>query len=177
MPIQFPPPLRGNPFDRWQWIRGAKPPMQQPSILIAASRDGLAPCFPRPKSVATNLRQPNRMYRAEAPSYNNPAFSLGTARVYGGDGTIRQATRVFNSSRMVLSGQSQDGTGAPLANCQVMLFRTPDKAFVGETVSDGSGNWSFDILVGGPFFYVEYKAGSPDVAGTSKNDRSPTTLT
>ena len=82
--------------------------------------------------------------------------------------------RVMGRLNMTLSGVSRDSTGAALGNCQVLIFRTADKSFILETQSDGSGNWSVSMLVGGPFFLVEYKVGSPDVAGTSVNTLVPT---
>lgn len=82
--------------------------------------------------------------------------------------------RVMGRLNMTLSGVSRDSTGAALGNCQVLIFRTANKSFILETQSDGSGNWSVSMLVGGPFFLVEYKVGSPDVAGTSVNTLVPT---
>lgn len=75
---------------------------------------------------------------------------------------------------LFLSGVSRDAAGAALGNCRVLIFRTADNAFIGETTSDASGNWSVWMLGGGPFFLVEYKVGSPDLAGTSRNDLVPT---
>jgi len=90
----------------------------------------------------------------------------------------RVAARPFRSrsgtSNTYLSGVSRDSTGSPLANCRVLIFRTDDNAFVMETTSDGSGNWSVLMNKGGPFFLVEYKTGAPDVAGTSVNTLIPT---
>lgn len=74
---------------------------------------------------------------------------------------------------MTLSGTSRDASGAPLAACRVLIFRTEDNSFVGETASDASGAWSVSMMKGGPFFLVEYKAGAPDVAGTSANTLVP----
>jgi hypothetical protein len=52
----------------------------------------------------------------------------------------------------------------------VDLFRTGGDIFVNTTTSDGSGN--FTIVTpnnSGTFYLVAYKAGSPDVAGTTVN--------
>ena len=84
--------------------------------------------------------------------------------------------RVMAAVNMYLNGITEDLAGAPLANCQVLIFRTGDKSFIGETVSDGSGLWSFLCLKGGPFFFVEFKAGVPpaaDKAGASTNTIVP----
>jgi len=74
---------------------------------------------------------------------------------------------------MSMSGVSKDSAGATLGSCRVMIFRTEDNSFVTETTSDASGNWSVGLLKGGPFFAVAYKAGSPDVAGTTVNTLTP----
>ena len=74
---------------------------------------------------------------------------------------------------MSLTGISRDSAGVALGGCTVLLFRTQDRTLVAETVSDGAGNYSFSVMKGGPFFLVEYKAGSPDVSGTSLNTLVP----
>lgn len=69
-----------------------------------------------------------------------------------------------------ISGVTRDSAGAALAACTVKLFRTRDNVFVTQKISDESGNYSFDnVSVGEQFYTVAYKAGSPDVAGTSLN--------
>ena len=69
-----------------------------------------------------------------------------------------------------MSGISRDNTGAALGNCQILIFRTEDKSFIAETVSDAvTGAWSITVMKSGPFFLVGYKVGAPDVAATSLN--------
>jgi len=77
---------------------------------------------------------------------------------------------------MMLSGTSRDSAGVALGNCQVLIFRTADKSFVAETTSDANGAWSVEMMKGGPFFLVEYLAGTPDVAGTSVNTVVPAAI-
>lgn len=72
-----------------------------------------------------------------------------------------------------LTGISKDSAGVALGTCQILVFTTADKRLVVETVSDASGNWSVPLYISGPFFTVEYKVGSPDVAGTSVNTLVP----
>jgi hypothetical protein len=73
-----------------------------------------------------------------------------------------------------LSGITYNNTGlAPVGGVTVDLFRVEDNAWVARTVSDGSGNYSFPITVGGPFFTRVYKTGVPDIAGTSANNLTP----
>lgn len=68
-----------------------------------------------------------------------------------------------------ITGVTRDSTGATLASCVVQLFSTVNDRIVNETTSDGSGNYTF--IVGGSLTYyiVAYKAGAPDVAGTTAN--------
>jgi hypothetical protein len=69
-----------------------------------------------------------------------------------------------------LVGVSRDNAGAPLGNCTVDLFRSTDNSFLGRTVSDGSGNYSFKLGNNSePMFVRMYLAGAPDLAGTSQN--------
>lgn len=69
-----------------------------------------------------------------------------------------------------LTGFTRDSAGTPLASCTVYLFHAGDESFVAVTTSDGSGAYTFSPLAdAGPFFIVAYKAGSPDVEGTTVN--------
>ena len=77
-------------------------------------------------------------------------------------------------SNLSLSGITKDSAGANLGLCRVLIFRTEDNSFVGETTSDAGGNWSISMNKGGPFFAVSYLAGTPDVAGTTLNTLVPT---
>lgn len=81
----------------------------------------------------------------------------------------------------VVNGVTKDSTGAVLGLCNVEIYETTDaqNRMVGMTVSDASGNYS--ISVNGPdtgmtFFAVAYKAGAPDVAGTTVNTLQGTEL-
>lgn len=71
-----------------------------------------------------------------------------------------------------ISGVTQNASSAALVGCTVKLYRTSDDVEIATTVSDGSGNYVFPIqalATGGPYYIVAYKAGSPDVAGTTVN--------
>ena len=73
-----------------------------------------------------------------------------------------------------LSGTTRNTDSEILGNCRVMIFRTSDNAFIIETTSmPDTGQWAVDILPPGPYFIVVYKAGSPDVCGTSVNTLTP----
>lgn len=79
----------------------------------------------------------------------------------------------FSTYSPVLSGQTQNSTGVALGGCVVQLFRTVDDAIHAETTSDGSGNYTFLPSITGPFYVVAYKAGAPDVMGTTVNTLVP----
>lgn len=72
---------------------------------------------------------------------------------------------------LYVSGVTKDSAGAVLGGCTVKLFRTADDIEVQESLSDGSGNYAFQPVNNGngPYYVVAYKAGSPDVAGTTVN--------
>lgn len=169
MPIRFPIPLRGNPFNRWNWQRGAVPPVQKapnlahPGLPFTAST--LAPGFWRPRTIAANTRDLGRMYRhgERTGAYPNPAAALKTARVTTG---IVRYERVLGSLVMRLSGITRDNVGAPLGNCIVEVFRIVEGVRAAVTTSDGAGAWSVYLMVG-PYFVIGYLAGSPNRAGVT----------
>lgn len=67
-------------------------------------------------------------------------------------------------------GVTKDSTGAALGSCTVDLFTTTDNVLVATTVSDASGNYEFrGRSTSFTHYVVAYKAGSPDVSGTTVN--------
>lgn len=83
--------------------------------------------------------------------------------------------REGDTTTYVLSGVTRDSAGATLASCRVIVFQTGwlalgHRPIIGETVSDGSGNWSLTVPRAGGYMVWTYKDGSPDVAGTSRID-------
>lgn len=83
----------------------------------------------------------------------------------------------FNSLRdkfrgyFTLSGITRNATGTPLGSCVVHLIRTDSDTIQAITTSDGSGNFSFTVANNsGTYYIVAYLTGSPDVAGTTKNN-------
>lgn len=74
-----------------------------------------------------------------------------------------------------ITGVTRDSTSAVLGGCVVQLFRTIDDLLMGEAVSDATtGYYTLSAVGPGPFYIVAYKAGSPDVAGTTVNTLTAT---
>ena len=75
----------------------------------------------------------------------------------------------------MLTGITKDSTGAVLGGCTVHLFYSLPDQFISAVDSDPTTG-AFSFLIGptsGPFYLVAYKAGSPDVAGTTVNTLMP----
>lgn len=70
-----------------------------------------------------------------------------------------------------ISGVTKDSTGAVLGGCVVELFRTGDDVRLETVTSDPTtGAYSFSATgLAQDYFVVAYKAGAPDVAGTTVN--------
>lgn len=66
-------------------------------------------------------------------------------------------------------GVTKDSTGAVLASCTVDLFRTVNDVRVDSLDSDAVGAYEFRVGLSTAYYVVAYKAGSPDVAGTTVN--------
>ena len=120
-----------------------------------------------------NVRRPSTMFQApDQTSVVNPVamFDEQYAQTVGFDRDLGQ-----QNNRIV--GVSRDSTGAALGACTIKVFRTSDDVLVASTTSDGSGNWTAYPNQQGPYYFVEYKAGAPDVFGTSPNTNTATIFT
>lgn len=81
---------------------------------------------------------------------------------------LRRASAV--SSALIISGITQDSGGSPLGGCAVRLFLTAGDAIVASTTSDANGLYSFAVPADiSTYYVVAYKAGAPDVEGTTVN--------
>jgi hypothetical protein len=69
----------------------------------------------------------------------------------------------------VITGVTKDATGAALGACTVELFSTDLDVREDKAVSDAAGVYRFYVCPTATKYLVAYKAGSPDVAGTSVN--------
>ena len=77
-------------------------------------------------------------------------------------------------STLKIRGTTQDSSGNPLGSCQVQVFRTSDDLFVSECTSDAGGYFEAPSQYPGVAHYITcYKAGSPDVTGSSINTLIP----
>jgi len=120
--------------------------------------------------AAVNLRRPSTTYQApDQTAVVNPAAMIDECydETKGFDRDLGQLS-------MRIIGVSRDASGAALGGCSIHVFRTTDDTLVALTTSDGSGNWVAYPNAPGPYYFVEYKAGSPDVFGTSPNTNTAT---
>lgn len=74
-------------------------------------------------------------------------------------------------TRYSISGITKDSTGAVLGLCTVKVFDLQSNTHRATIVSGANGVYSIDVTSqrGLTFFVVAYKAGVPDVAGTTVN--------
>lgn len=68
-----------------------------------------------------------------------------------------------------ITGVTRDVSGNVLGSCVVKLYRTDNDQMVGFTTSDASGNYRIYANTAYTYYAVAYKAGSPDVEGTTVN--------
>lgn len=184
MPIQFPRPTGVIRFDHKAAMDrfGLKsfaavpaPNMGQPGFPAFVSPVGwsLNPGLSVGKAV--NVTNFSDTYTArDSTARPNPAATI--FKVY--DESISYDRGFGKQNERITGGITRDSTGAPLGSCNVHVFRTSDDILVATTTSDAvTGAWTAYPNVIGPYYFVMYKAGSPDLAGTSKNDKSSTQFT
>lgn len=70
---------------------------------------------------------------------------------------------------LTISGVTKDSTGTPLPGVTVNLFVTATNEFVQTTVSDGGGNYTFNMTGSKLHFAEAYYVSTPDLAGTTVN--------
>lgn len=93
-----------------------------------------------------------------------------TARTGGAPPFLRHLATASAPQSFAIAGVTKDSAGAILGGCVVQLFRTVGDAFVTEVVSDPTtGAYSIPAGPGESYYIVAYKAGAPDVAGTTVN--------
>jgi hypothetical protein len=72
-----------------------------------------------------------------------------------------------------LSGVTRNNQGIPVDAVTVELFLTSTDTLQLRTVSNAAGEFAFDVMPPGLYYIVAYKAGSPDIAGTTVNTLTP----
>lgn len=72
-----------------------------------------------------------------------------------------------------LIGTCRDSTGAVLGSCVIQGFLSGSDLFAGQMTCDAAGYFEFCTPYTGAHYLVAYKAGSPDVAGTTVNTLVP----
>jgi hypothetical protein len=70
-------------------------------------------------------------------------------------------------TRPRFSGFSLTNIGGVLSGCDVVLYRTDTDAVVTRFTTGADGSWLMNSNNSGTHYLVAYKAGSPDVAGTT----------
>jgi len=81
-------------------------------------------------------------------------------------------------SKNFLRGTCKDSGGTPVANAIVQAFRTSDDAYAGEVQGNNDGTYLLGVeqSKATAHYLVAYKAGSPDIAGTTVNTLLPTNV-
>jgi hypothetical protein len=81
----------------------------------------------------------------------------------------------YEERNLKIFGITRDSTGAAIGNCIVLLYDKNTNLYQDFTISDANGNYSIDIPKGlsqpqtTTWYIVAYKAGAPDIAGTTVN--------
>ena len=81
-------------------------------------------------------------------------------------------------TKRFLRGTCVDSVDAPVANAIVQGFVTSTDAFVGEVTANTDGTYTLgtETVAGVQHYLVAYKAGSPDIAGTTVNTLTSTNV-
>lgn len=82
---------------------------------------------------------------------------------------IAQRLASLGRVRRSINGQTKDASGNPLGSCTVEIVRTSNDSKIDKQNSDANGLYDISVYDDGPFYAVAYKAGAPDVAGTTVN--------
>jgi hypothetical protein len=135
-------------------------------------------------------------YRASPPSYQPDKVAVARSRPWE-DGKLWPRSRMLgsDSTAMIVGmdaqfsgrwgemaeesgsqtmlkfrGTTRDSTSAPLPQCVVLAYLAASGQLVGQVTSDNGGYFELPTqFTPDPHYLVSYKAGSPDVAGTTLN--------
>jgi len=137
---------------------------QRRSMLSTWDRIGWCGLWPRSQMMGSDTDIPMGMLGQS--SDNSGEFEPWSAH---GSGT---------QTVKFIKGTTFDNVGAPLANAVVQGFVTSTDAFVGQVTSNTDGTYILPThnTAATAHYVVAYKAGSPDVAGTTVNTILPTNV-
>lgn len=151
--------------------------MSRPGIHLNAELDGppdgaIGPFVPRLRLVADLPQSPYDYPDAfRLPQLPLPLM-MKVARFSRRLAVLK--TNPLPTARWLLTGVTKDSTGSALPFCDVDLFISANDVLQQRTQSDASGNYSFSVTIATQYYIVAYKAGSPDVSGTTVNTLSGT---
>lgn len=127
-------------------------------------------------SIGPLQGSPQNVGMLTAPAQVGASGSLGCISVPVSMFNVRKRTPI----KYTISGLTRDSTQAVLGNCTLKVFEVVNGAATNEEpkgrlvnmgTSDANGNYSIEVYSSpGVTFNVDaYKAGSPDLAGTTVN--------
>ena len=73
----------------------------------------------------------------------------------------------------MISGVTKDAGGNPLPGVTVEAYTAADDVMRGSCVSGPDGGYNCPTLINAPHYLRAYLVGNPDVAGTTRNDLTP----
>lgn len=155
-----------------------------PLILDAVEPNSLLPGFQiyppmHPDFTPYDTRQMNifdgTLIRANA-SVCTPCGAIWPAN-FGASGILIN-NYVQATDRFAITGVTRDSAGSALGNCDVTVFEMGRIAVdgapvVGQTISDGSGNYSVPVPMNTYYEVIVHLSGSPDRAGISLRTVTP----
>jgi hypothetical protein len=105
------------------------------------------------------------------PGFGGPGSgSIGAAAMRTPGRAVGFPTPHFAQRNYVLSGTTVDVNGVVLGGVTIKLFSATTDLLVAQTVSHATlGTWSFVVERGLLLYTVQYKAGPPDLYGSSLN--------
>lgn len=102
------------------------------------------------------------------PKLDEADRSIGLPRL--GRGPSVNGMQPLPAQGVKLAGITKDSSGTPVGGCTVKVFRTDNDLLVGQVLSDPTtGVYEYSVQPGDEYYVVAYKAGAPDLAGTTVN--------
>jgi len=106
----------------------------------------------------------------DCPNWTSGYAEVGAYR--SGENAYFDDADIIELIPSTINGITRDSVGAILGGCIVWLFRTSDKSFIGEAISDPvTGIYSFDVDDDITEYFIRtHKDGSSNVFGTSERN-------